>query len=110
VTTSAPRKTPARTPVKVALDLDKLEHENATEPFAFKVAGRSITLLDPSLLDWQVAATIDARNPHSFFGSTMTPEDFDFWVAQPVMEMWKVEKVVQMYRDHFGLPDPNSGE
>lgn len=109
MTTSARPKS-ARPAAKVALDLDKLEQENPTEPFVFKVAGRNITLIDPGLLDWQVASTIDARNPHSFFGSTMTQEDFDFWVSQPVMEMWKVEMVVAMYRDHFGLPDPRSGE
>lgn len=109
MTTSA-RKTPARPSAgPVALDLDKLENEDVHEPFAFKVAGRRITLIPPRELDWQVAATLDARNPHSFFGATMEPDDFDFWVAQPAMPQWKIERLVQTYRDHFGL-DVDPGE
>lgn len=114
MTTSAPRKTPAPK-VPVALDLDKLEREYTGDekpagPFAFNVAGRRVTLIDPAELDWQVAATLDSRNPHAFFGATMKSEDFDHWVSQPEMPSWKVGVLVKAYREHFGIPDPDSGE
>ena len=113
MTTSArtPRPKPAPKSGPVDLDLDALEAEHVPdEPFYFRYKGRRIGLKPPGEYDWQVAASINARNPHMFFAAAMTEEDFDFFCAQPVTEQYKIETVVTTYRDKFGLeeaPAPN---
>lgn len=92
----------------VALDLDKLEREGAPVPFDFTLEGRRYLMSDPKEVDWQdlLAAM---SNPHMFFRLVLPPEDH-----QPFFETrlasWKMNKLMQRYQDHYGLPTvPNAG-
>lgn len=91
----------------VAINLDGLEREGSPLPFDFMLGGRRYLMSDPKEVDWQdlLAAM---SNPIVFFRLVLPPEDrtafFDTHLAS-----WKMEKLINAYLEHYGLPTgPNA--
>lgn len=101
-TRSTSKATPAR--AKVTLDLDALERERTFEPFTIKVGGSIVTLVDARELDWQIAASLSPERPHQFFEAVVAPADYETFLAAR-FSTWKIEKLVELYTEHFGLSD-----
>lgn len=98
----ATRSTPA--PRRVTLDLDALEREDSFEPFVVKAAGVAITLTDIRDLDWQVAASISPERLQHFFRSVVPEDQWETFIKAK-FPRWKMEKLLNLYRDHYGLGD-----
>ncbi len=89
---------------KVSLDLDALEREGeAAGPFTFQHDGRSYTMLDPQDIDWQDLLA-GFRNPALFIRFAMPLSDQKDFFGKRV-PAWKMNKLMQAYQEHFGLPD-----
>lgn len=97
-----PRSSVDRSPV--ALDLDSLERENAPEPFVVKLGGRRISMIDVRDLDWQLAASLSPNRPYQFFEAVVPEDEQEHFLSQQ-LPLWKIERMAQQYRDHYGLGD-----
>lgn len=90
-----------------ALDLDALEREGAPEPFDFVLGGKRYMMSDPKEVDWQdlLAAM---SNPVMFFRLVLPAEDQRVFF-ETRLPSWKMNKLMQRYQDHYGLPSlPNA--
>lgn len=89
-------------PTTPALDLDKLEREGAPGTFDFTLEGRRYIMSDPKEVDWQdlLAAM---SNPVMFFRLVL-PADDQREFFQTRLPAWKMNKLMQSYQDHYGLP------
>lgn len=93
-----------KTQPKLGLDLDALEREGATpEPFTFQYDGRTWEMKDPQDIDWQDLLA-GLRNPALFIRFAMEEGDQRLFFAKRVAA-WKMNKLMQAYQDHFGIPD-----
>lgn len=91
-----------------ALDLDAMEREGSTEPFEFLLQGNRYLLSDPTEVDWQdLLAALG--NPHMFFRLVLPPDDYrEFFSTK--LPSWKMNRLMDKYTDHYGLPSgPNAG-
>lgn len=90
-----------------ALDLDAMEREGAPTPFDFVLSGKRYLMSDPQEVDWQdlIAAM---SSPSMFFRLVLPAEDRQqFFEAR--CPTWKMNKLMQAYLDHYGLPTgPNA--
>lgn len=105
-TSRAPRTSSAKP--KALFDLDSQVREGERPvPFTVKVGDRVITFKDSQELDWQQQVTIANRqSPHLFFAAVLEEDDYEYWVAQPKIEAWRVGLLIDNYREHYGLtPD-----
>lgn len=95
--------TDEKTP-KLGLDLDVLEREGEVpEPFTFVYDGKTYRMKDPQEIDWQDLLA-GLRNPALFIRFAMDLEDQrDFFGKR--IPSWKMNKLMQAYQDHFGIPD-----
>ncbi len=88
----------------VAIDLDKMEREGGTpKPFDFMLKGRRYLMSDPQEVDWQdlIAAL---QNPVMFFRLVLPPDDQrEFFTTK--IPAWQMNKLMQSYQDHYGLPN-----
>jgi hypothetical protein len=92
-------------PAPVSLNLDTLEREGGTpEPFVVVLAGERLLLSDPAEVDWQkLMAAI--RDPHVFFRLIIPPDDHKTFF-DATLPGWKMNKLMQSYMEHYGLPSP----
>lgn len=88
----------------VTLDLDKLAREKSFEPFTIRAGGEVIELIDAKDLDWQVTVSLSPERMQQFFAAVVKPDDYETFLAAK-FETWKMEKLLELYRDHFGLGD-----
>lgn len=88
----------------IALDLDSLERERTYEPFAIRVGGKRVVLIDPRDLDWQEAAGLSPERPFEFFDAVVPKGDQEAFFAAR-FPMWKMEELIQSYRAHYGMGD-----
>lgn len=102
--------TDASTPERpVAMDLDSLEREGApARPFDFQLAKRRYLMADPKEVDWQdLIAAIS--NPIMFFRLVLPADDRTAFFTTK-LPSWKMEKLINAYLEHYGLPNlPNAG-
>lgn len=92
---------------KNALNLDALEREGAPEPFEVFHGGRLYKLTDPKEIDWQdlIAAL---GNPALFFRRVLPESEWTTFMSTK-MPTWKMNKLMEKYLQHYGLPDlPNA--
>jgi hypothetical protein len=89
---------------KVGIDLDALEREGQVpEAFVFNHDGVSYTLLDPQEIDWQDLLA-GLRNPALFIRFALPiDQQRDFFSKR--VPSWKMNRLMQAYQDHYGLPD-----
>ena len=86
----------------VILDLDVEERDDAKEPFVAKVAGRNITLQDPSDIDWRDLAEIEI--PADLLRVAMSREDRQHLQSTP-MPSWKFNRLMESYYTHYDLDE-----
>lgn len=92
-------------PAPVALNLDTLEREGgAREPFVVVLASKRLLLSDPQEIDWQKLLTA-LRDPHVFFRLIVPPDDHELFFGAE-MPGWKMNKLMEAYMAHYGLPSP----
>jgi hypothetical protein len=85
-----------------ALDLDKLEREGAPKPFDFVLDGHRYLMSDPQEVDWQdMLAAL--QNPVMFFRLVL-PADDQQQFFRTKLPAWRMNKLMQAYQDHYGLP------
>lgn len=90
---------------KPTFDLDALEREGAKEPFVVQIGGERANFSDPQELDWQELVTMNTEDPHQFLRAVIAPDDQDkFFNAH--MPAWKLNKLVEAYMAHYGMPMP----
>lgn len=90
------------TPRKV-FDLDALEREGEVpEPFQLKHGGDVWELLDPHELDWQ-ELYVALGNPLQLLQLVVPPDDRVAFFAKP-MAAWKLNRFLEAYMRHYGLP------
>jgi hypothetical protein len=99
-----PAKPTGDRPARVALNLDKIEREGRPEQFAYIHDGHHYTATDAQDIDWQelVAAL---QNPRVFFRLVLAADDADRFLASK-LPTWKMRRLMDAYRDHYGLLDP----
>jgi hypothetical protein len=101
-TETGPEADNDKTPVTI--DLDAMEREGAVpDAFTFKHEGNSFRMLDPQEIDWQDLLS-GLRNPALFVRFAMPLEDQKKFFSARVPS-WKMNKLMQAYQDHYGLPD-----
>ncbi len=87
------------------LDLDALEREGDDAPrvpFSFNHNGNRYTLLDPKEIDWQELISA-LTNPYVFFTVTL-PDDQQKTFLGTKLPSWKLNRLIDRYIDHYGLP------
>lgn len=93
-------------PPKVSLNLDTLDREGASDPFCVVLDGHPYVLADPQELEWGILLSV-ASNPALFVRAAVPLKDADkFEQAVNRMPAWKVNKLADGYREHYGLPAP----
>lgn len=86
----------------VALDLDKLEREGAPIPFDFLLEGKRYIMSDPKDVDWQ--DLMAAMSSPTMFFRLVLPADDQQMFFQTRMAAWKMNKLMERYQEHYGLP------
>lgn len=135
-TSSAPRKSEKRAPVKrattarqkpledggerdlteapdIILDLDALDKADYVPdavlvPFVFKHAGKTWQLADPRDLDWRQLMR-GLQNPAAFMGMAMPPDQQEQFLEQECAG-WKMDAIFTNWQAHYkvtGLGDLN---
>jgi len=93
--------------VATDLNLDDLERDSAEVrgPFRVTISGAVFDFPDPAEVDWKtlLAALSDVR---SFFNCLPKGQREKFVALE--IPLWKMERLAQGYKDHFGLM--SSGE
>lgn len=98
-----PDKTPQVEP-DVALDLDSMERENPKAPFTFRHGGKRFMMSDPQEIDWQ-KLLVALRDPVYFMSLALPADDRDDFFSMD-MPGWKMNRLVEEYSKHYGLPSP----
>lgn len=92
------------TKTPVSIDLDVLEREGtAPSAFTFTFDGETYSMVDPQEVDWQDLLS-GLRNPALFVRYAMSIEEQKRFFAKRV-PAWKMNKLMEAYTTHFGLPD-----
>lgn len=87
-------------------DLDALEREDGVEPFVAQINGKPITMADPKDIDWQDLVTVNTDDAVQLFEAAITNEDeLEHFYASSV-PAWKLDKLVEAYLTHYGMPLP----
>lgn len=89
----------------MSFDLDALEREDAKEVFTATVGGKDVRFADPSDLDWQDVASINAADPEQFLSSVVHEDDSEHFFGESIPS-WKLNKLLEAYLDHYGLAAP----
>lgn len=95
--------TPAPT-TKVSFDLDALDREGRPEPFSIRHVGRVYTFADAMDVDWQKLMAA-MQNPVAFFHLTLPEGDAKEFLSQE-MSVFKMRRLMDAYREHYGVTDP----
>lgn len=88
----------------VSINLDELERENPTEPFVFIHKGKRYLASDPQDIDWQ--ALLRALSDPVLFFRLVLPADDVQQFLDTTMPGWKMNMLMERYRQHYGLPGP----
>lgn len=92
----------------IALNLDKLEAENVTEPYPVVLGGKRYVLIDARDLDFR--ELIEAQvafmngNPMKALETMVETKDQEAFFANK-LPLFKLKKMIKGYNDHFGI-DP----
>lgn len=88
----------------VILDLDTVERPAAEvkPPFVVKVGEKSITMQDPSEIDWRDLATVEI--PADLLRVAMSSDDRVYLTGQ-ALPAWKFNRLMEAYYTHYDLED-----
>lgn len=88
----------------VILDLDSAERDpkDVKPPFVSKVNGKSVTLKDPSEVDWRELAAVNG--PGDLLRVVMDREDREH-LKESGLPAWKFNKLMDGYYAHYDLED-----
>lgn len=95
------------TPPKVSIDLDALESEDTYEPFVVHVDGQRFQMKDAREIDYIVLEYAE-QSPQTFFHAALGDDAFAKF-RKIEIPSWKVGKLMDKYRKHFGLTE-SAGE
>ena len=89
-------------PTKINFDLDTVERDagELKEPFVVQLNGKTITMTDPSTLDWRDVMLM--TNPQDLIRLSLSEADRDHLQATG-FESWKFGKLLAAYAEHFEL-------
>lgn len=91
-------------PAPISLNLDTLEREGDPGPFVLVLGGNRIMFSDAMELDWQLLVQA-MQNPLTFFKLVLSADDQSAFLGTP-LPTWKLRKVMDAYREHYGLVEP----
>jgi hypothetical protein len=104
VAASNGRRAPDK-PAGVSLNLDTLEREGGPQdPFVLVLGGERILLSDAAEMDWQKLLA-SLNDPRVFFRLVIPPDDHKTFFGTD-MSAWKMNKLMESYMAHYGLPSP----
>lgn len=88
----------------VILDLDAEERPSSDikPPFVVKVEGKTLTLQDPSEIDWRDLAAVEI--PADLLRVAMTREDRSHLQGSG-MPAWKFNRLMEAYYTHYDLEE-----
>jgi hypothetical protein len=91
-------------PVNLAIDLDTVERpaSEVKPPFTAQIGGRTITMLDPSDLDWRDLMAMST--PQDFIRLSMSKPDREFLATQDIPG-WKFNLLMEAFYRHFDLEE-----
>jgi len=84
------------------LDVEQRPEEDVKPPFVAKVAGKNITLLDPSEIDWRDLAEVEI--PADLLRVAMSREDRQH-LQNTAMPSWKFNRLMESYYTHYDLEE-----
>lgn len=90
----------------VTLDLDNVDREQVYQPFVVTVEGRTITMNDPSNIDWK--DLLDIEEPAQFLRYAVSEEDRAH-LRQAKIPGWKFKLLMESYTRHYGLDIRGNG-
>lgn len=82
------------------LDLEERPEKDLKPPFVTKVGGRTISMTDPSDIDWRDLASVEI--PQDLLRVAMSAEDRDHLVQQ-ALPAWKFNRLMDAYYTHYDL-------
>lgn len=88
----------------VILDLDTEERpkEDIKPPYVVKVAGKTVTLQDPSEIDWRDLAAVDI--PADLLRVAMSKDDRKH-LQSAALPAWKFNRLMESYYTHYDLEE-----
>lgn len=88
----------------VTLDLDTIERDSkdVKPPFVVAIEGRSITLGDPTDIDWRDLAGVEV--PADLLRVAMSRED-RVYLQSLALPTWKFNRLMEAYYTHYDLED-----
>lgn len=87
----------------ISINLDTLERETPpAKPFSAVVKGTRYVFRDVNDIDWKVIVMAE-QNPMLFVSSAVEDKQRDEFIALDIPS-WKMQKLITMYREHFGIP------
>jgi len=98
-----PAKPHGDTPPKVSINLDTLESEDTYEPFIVHVDGQRFELKNAREIDYIVLEYAE-QSPQRFFHAALGDDVFEKF-RRIEIPSWKVGKLMDAYRRHFGLTE-----
>lgn len=93
----------------INLNLDTLDREDAKEPFRFVLGGKQWIARDMYETDWQELVAVNADNPEQIL-KVFLGDKFNEFRAKRGVPMWKIDKLADAIRDHYGITDLSVGE
>jgi hypothetical protein len=96
---------------QIDFNLETVEREKTYSPFTAYIPatdggeGRTLTMTDPSEIDWQDLLEVD--QPQKFLRYCITDEDRD-WLVKQKIKGWQFGKLIDAYMRHYGLDRPGN--
>lgn len=84
------------------LDIEERDPKDIKPAFVVNVAGKAITLADPSTIDWRDLAAVSM--PQDLLRVAMSREDRNH-LSTSALEAWKFNRLMEAYYAHYDLED-----
>ena len=88
--------------VVLDLDIEERDAKDVKPPFIVNVGGKTITLQDPTEIDWRELATVEI--PADLLRVAMSKEDRTH-LQNLALPGWKFNRLMEAYYNHYDLED-----
>lgn len=88
--------------VVLDLDLETRQEKDVKPPFVVKVEGRTVSLADPTEIDWRELASVE--QPVDLLRVAMSREDRNF-LYDLSLPAWKFNRLMEAYYNHYDLEE-----
>lgn len=88
--------------VVLDLDIEERDPKDIKPPFVVTVGGKSVTMADPSEIDWRDLAQVDV--PQDLLRVVMSSED-RLHLSGLALPGWKFNRLMEAYYNHYDLDE-----